>query len=605
MEVASQLILIGAALFLLSILAGLMSSRIGAPLLLVFLVLGMLAGEDGPGGIQFDDFRAAFLIGSVSLAIILFDGGLRTRYAAFRLVLWPAVSLATVGVVVTAAITALVAALLLDLNWIEALLVGSVVASTDAAAVFFLLNQHGLTLQQRVSSTLEIESGINDPMAIFLTLACVQLLLAGETSLSWGVLGDFILQMGGGAIVGVGGGHVLLWLINRVVIAAGLYPIFAAAFALCLFAGAQVLHTSGFVAIYLAGLILGNHRHRASQVIERFHNGLAWLSQIAMFLILGLLVTPSRLLPSLLPALAIALVLMVVARPAAVWLCLAPFRFDWRETSFISWVGLRGAVPIFLATAPVLAGVPGARIYFDLAFVTVLVSLVCQGWTVSRVARALSLDVPRTEDRPERLEIDLPQSLDRGVAGYVVGERSAALAHAFDNLPLPRRTRVLSVIRDGTVLDRRTLDRLQPGDYALTFAPAEQVPMLDRLFAARPADAGQDERRSVFGEFSFDGTMLAGAIAELYGLAISPEERSLPVGELIRRRLGRHPVVGDRVRLGDVELIIRELDGERIAEVGVELDPVERDRRGVADLVAIIRRPRDAVVRLLRRVRRR
>ncbi|MGH6962764.1 MAG: potassium/proton antiporter, partial [Dongiaceae bacterium] len=278
MELASQLILIGAALILLSILAGLMSSRIGAPLLLVFLVLGMLAGEDGPGGIEFDDFRTAFLIGSVALAVILFDGGLRTRYAAFRLVLWPAMVLATVGVIVTAAITALAADLLLDLNWIEALLVGSVVASTDAAAVFFLLNQHGLSLQQRVSATLEIESGINDPMAIFLTLTCVELLLAGETTVSWGVLGDFIVQMGGGAVVGVAGGYALLWLINRIVIAAGLYPIFAVAFALCLFAGAQVLGTSGFVAVYLAGLILGNNRHRASQIIERFHDGLAWLS---------------------------------------------------------------------------------------------------------------------------------------------------------------------------------------------------------------------------------------------------------------------------------------------------------------------------------------
>jgi cell volume regulation protein A len=589
-ELASQLILVGAALILLSIVAGLVSSRLGAPLLLVFLALGMLAGEDGPGGIQFDDFHAGFLIGSVALAIILFDGGLHTRFSSFRLALGPALVLATAGVIITAGITALVASLVLDLNWIEAVLVGAIVSSTDAAAVFFMLRMHGLSLQQRVSTTLEIESGINDPMAIFLTLTCVELLQMGVTTPGWSVLGEFILQMGGGALIGIAGGYALLWLVNRLEIASGLYPIFVVSFALSLFAGAQVLGASGFVSVYLAGLILGNRRHRASQMIERFHEGLSWLSQIVMFLILGLLVTPHTLLRGLPAAIFVAVMLMLVARPIAVWVCLAPFRFRWREIAFIAWVGLRGAVPIFLATAPVLAGLPGARVYFDLAFVAVLVSLVCQGWSVARVARALDLDLPPTLQTPERTEFDVPAVADRSISGYAVRLRSPVVEHDLAELPLPQRTAILSVIRNGAVLERAGLARLEAGDYALTVAPAEAQPHLDRLFGARAPDHARDE---VYGEFTFDATLPANILATLYGIPITPAEAAQPLGEVLLRHLDRLPVVGDRVRLGEVELVVREMEEDRITRVGIELDPAAQERRSLDLLVAPLRHWRE------------
>jgi cell volume regulation protein A len=408
MDLGSHLILIGAGLVTLSIFAGIVSSRIGAPLLLVFLVLGMLAGEDGPGGIPFDDFRFAYLLGSTALAVILFDGGLRTSFASFTSVLWPALVLATVGVVVTAVVTGAAAAVVLGLDWVEALLVGSVVASTDAAAVFFLLHLKGARLKERVGSTLEIESGLNDPMAIFLTLACVTLITTGAegTTLTTAdtFARQFIVQITGGTIAGAVGGMVLVHLINRLPLASGLYAIFALSGALVIFGGTQEFGGSGFLAVYIAGLIVGNRRHRGTLLIARFHDGLSWLCQIAMFLMLGLLVTPSRLIPLLIPALAIALVLILVSRPTAVLLCLLPFGFQRRELMFVSWVGLRGAVPIFLATIPVIAGVEHADEIFAVAYVVVLVSLVVQGWTVTMAARRLGLDLPPPPPPPQRSE---------------------------------------------------------------------------------------------------------------------------------------------------------------------------------------------------------
>ena len=416
MALIYQAILIGAALVSVSIIAGMFSSRIGAPLLLVFLGLGMLAGVDGLGGIEFDDFRATYLVGSVALALILFDGGLRTPREAFRLAMWPALSLATAGVLVTALVAGLAAMYFLDFSLLEGLLVGATVASTDAAAVFLLLHTRGTELKRRVSATLEIESGVNDPMAIFLTVTCVELLLTPHMAFTGHFAMSFLIQMVGGAAIGFLGGMFLVFLINRIEIAAGLYPILAAAMALVIFASAQIIDASGFLAVYLAGLVMGNQRHRAQQVISRFHDGLAWLAQITMFLLLGLLATPSQMVSKLGGELAIAIILIVVARPIAVWLSLLPFRFTWQEKAFISWVGLRGAVPIFLASIPVIAGVSRGIEYFNVAFVVVIASLIVQGWTVSRAAQFFGLELPPPPEPIERREIDLPPSADREAA---------------------------------------------------------------------------------------------------------------------------------------------------------------------------------------------
>lgn len=571
MELINQIILIGALLIALSILAGMFSSRIGAPLLLVFLGLGMLAGEDGPGGIEFNDFSLTFLVGSVALAIILFDGGLRTPRSVFRIAMWPALSLATVGVIVTAVIAGAAAVVALGLSPLEGLLVGATVGSTDAAAVFLLLHTRGTEIRKRVSATLEVESGANDPMAVFLTILCVELIAHPKTEVSWEVIVFFVQQMGGGAIIGAAGGFFLLWLINRVLIAASLYPILAAAVALSIYSGAQLVEASGFLAVYLAGLVLGNHRHRAQQVISRFHDGLAWLSQIVMFLMLGLLVTPTSLGADLFGALIIAAALIFIARPVAVWLSLFPFKFDWQERAFIAWVGLRGAVPIFLASIPLISGLPNALLYFKVAFVVVLASLLIQGWTVTRAARFLGLELPPPPEPIERREIELSPTSDREAASWRVALGSPALKHLYPNLPLPKRTRIIAVIRDGTVMNRQSLEKLEPDDYVIALAPPEHVITLDTLFSTeqipRP-EGGPD-----LGEFVFTAEVRLGALCAMYGVPFEPLDRDKTLADFMNQRLEGAIAVGERVKIGDIELIVRETTRDKIAKVGLEIEP--------------------------------
>lgn len=366
LDAVSLAILLGSLLVLTGILSSLIALRFGAPLLLVFLVVGMLAGEGGPGGIKFDDVGIAYTVGSVALALILFDGGLRTRFASLRNVLGPAVTLATVGVLITTLLTAPVAKFVLGIGWIQALLIGAIVSSTDAAAVFFLINARGLRLRPRVRAVLEVESGTNDPFAIFLALLLVEILLVGQQSWSHALV-TLLRDAVFGCVIGFAGGQIITLVLNRLALAQGLHAPFVAVSALVVFAFANAVHASGFLAVYLAGLVVGNKQTRAHNSVVVFLDAVTWLAQIVMFVLLGLLAWPHRLAETLFGAIAIAVVLMVIARPAAVFLCLAPFNFHFNERVFISWVGLRGAVGIFLASIPLLVGVPGAHIYFDVA----------------------------------------------------------------------------------------------------------------------------------------------------------------------------------------------------------------------------------------------
>jgi cell volume regulation protein A len=577
MEFGNYLILLCAGLVLLSIFAGLMSSRIGAPLLLVFLGLGMLAGEDGPGGIRFDDFRTAYAIGAASLAIVLFDGGLRTSVDTLRSASWPALGLATVGVAITAALTGAVTVLLFGLDPIEGMLIGSIIASTDAAAVFFLLNLQGTNLVKRVRATLEAESGLNDPMAVFLTVTCVELLRIGTVTPEWSLAPDlirvFLLQIVGGAAIGLAGGYAMVELINRLKLSPGLYPILALAGALSLFAGAQVLGASGFLAVYLCGIVVGNRRHRARQLIERFQDGIAWLSQIGMFVMLGLLVTPSSLLQNLLPAIVVAVTLTVLARPIAVMICLAPFRFRWREHAFVSWVGLRGAVPIFLGTIPVLAELPGARMYFDVAFVVVLASLLVQGWTINLAARLLNLALPPGSGPPLRFDIDLPQDVGRDMAVFAVQEGSAATRLRPSDLAAAGGAEVVAVMRDGAMQRPSRLSHLAAGDQVIVLSPEEGLSGLDRLFGAAPTGAAVDKHLGVLGEFGFDAGVGVAELGEAYGFQVPSSDRARTAGSFMQRHLRKRPDPGDRLRLGPVELIVRAVSDGAITEIGIELDP--------------------------------
>jgi len=400
-------LLIAAGLVFVSLLAGLFSVRLGFSFLVVFLIAGMLLGQDGPGGVAFKDFELAFWVGNVALAVILLDGGLRTQYRNFRTGLKPALWLATLGVVVTAALTGVAAHFLLGLSWPMALLLGAIVGSTDAAAVFALLKSSGVKLNERVAATLEIESGLNDPMAVYLTLALIGWVLldaqnAGADMAWWWPLRDLALQFGWGAALGIGAGWAFALLLRRLTVWArpsgGVRALLLTSAGLSVFALTTWVGGSGFLAVYLFGVLVAN---RATQCVApslSAMDGFAWLAQASMFLLLGLLVTPSDALAALLPALGVVAVLMLLARPLSVWIILKPLRFDKREIAFISWVGLRGAVPIVLAIFPVMAGVEGAEIFISVALIVVMASLVLQGSTIPWSARHTGVVLPDHDD---------------------------------------------------------------------------------------------------------------------------------------------------------------------------------------------------------------
>lgn len=577
MEFANHIILITAALITFSIFAGVLSSRIGAPLLLVFLAFGMLAGEDGFGGIRFQDFRLAYLTGSLALAVILFDGGLSTTREQFSHALSPAVVLATLGVAITAAIVGAAAHYILGYGWLEALLIGAIVGPTDAAAVFLLLHLRGLRLKPRVGSALEVESGLNDPMSIFMTLALVSLTAHGFPKGGWSETAltlayDFLWQMGGGVLFGLIGGQIVLRAVNRLKFSAGIYPIFAGALALVVFAAAQTVEASGFLAIYLVGTTLGNNPHRATAEIARFSDGLSWLAQIGMFLMMGLLVTPSKLVPILLPALAIAAVLILVARPVAVFLSLAPFKYARGERSFISWVGLRGAVPIFLATIPVLEHVKHAQTIFGIAFVVVIVSLVVQGWTISPAARLTDVELPPRPEARARVELDLPTGAGKTVVAYTVDPMSLIARRRMARMPLPPGTEFISVMREGQVRNTLPSDGVKAGDVVMLLTEPDVLSQLDRLFAARKARSRAREIGPV--DFKLDAEANAGTVADMYGFQVTPHERDHTLSSLMHARLGRDIEEGQRIRAGTVELVALSIgeDGSP-RKVGLDLDP--------------------------------
>ncbi|MDE3196451.1 MAG: potassium/proton antiporter [Acidobacteriota bacterium] len=389
MNTSHELILLAGSLGLVSIVVGAMSARLQAPLLLVFLLLGMLAGEDGPGGIAFNDFHASYLIGSIALAVILFEGGLKTHRATIRLAIAPSLALATIGITLTAGIVATAAVWLFSLSWPQALLIGAVLAPTDAAAVNHMLRSAAIAAPERVTAALELESGLNDPMSVFLTA----LLVEGLTSSSSPTAGHALLllleEMGGGALAGIIGGNLLLWLLRRLPVQISLYPVLALSAVLFVFGAAQTLGASGFLAVYLVGIVVGTKGFEKLPALTYAAETFAWLAQVILFLMLGLLVAPHELIPFIGPILAIAMVLLFLGRPLGCFACLLPFGYSAREAAFVSWAGLRGAAPIYLAIIPVLAGLNEGPSFFGAVFGVVIASLALQGWTFAPAARLL------------------------------------------------------------------------------------------------------------------------------------------------------------------------------------------------------------------------
>ncbi len=568
LDTVSLAILLGSLLVLTGILSSLVALRFGAPLLLVFLLVGMLAGEGGPGGIKFDDVGIAYTVGSIALALILFDGGLRTRFASLRNVLAPAVTLATVGVLVTTLLTAPVAKFVLGIGWIQALLIGAVVGSTDAAAVFFLINARGLRLRPRVRAVLEVESGTNDPFAIFLALLLVEILLVGGQSWSHALV-TLLRDAVFGCIIGFAGGQIITLVLNRLTLAQGLHAPFVAVSALVVFAFANAVHASGFLAVYLAGLVVGNKQTRAHNSVVVFLDAVTWLAQIVMFVLLGLLAWPHRLTETLFGAIAIAVVLMLIARPAAVFLCLAPFNFHFNERVFISWVGLRGAVGIFLASIPLLVGLPGAHIYFDVAFVVVLLSLLVQGWTVALAARKLDIAFTRADPIPRRIELDLPGQLAREIVGYPVPPNSPFLRRGL----IPNWARPTLVIRNEEILTPAEAEPVREGDYIYLLAPPEKAQALDRFFVRMPPPALPDPR--LLGDFFVPGTATLGALADIYGLQVAADHTDVTLADYFSELLRRKPKKGDIVALGPIALLAHKVDNGVVTTVGLRLDEPE------------------------------
>src|ERR1700738_2797420 len=536
----------------------------------VFLVIAMLAGDSGPGQLHFDDVRTTYLVGSVALALILFDGGLKTRFQNIRTVLAPSMVLATIGVLLTALITAPIAKIALDLNWTEALLVGAVVASTDAAAVFLLVHAQGLRLRPRVGATLEAESGTNDPFAVFLTLMLVELISIGESS-AWHVALEFGREAVLGAIVGIIGGRLVVLALNRVALPQGLHAPFVATAALVIFGAAQIAHGSGVLAVYLAGIIIGNRPTRAHNSVVTFLDAATWLAQIVMFVLLGLLVSPQRLVSSVIPAVVVALGLMLGGRAVAVFLCLAPFNFNWREKIFIAWVGLRGAVAIFLASIPMLVGLSKAYLYFDVAFVVVIISLLLQGWTLAAAARRLHVALPRADRGPRRVELDLPGQLEQQLVGYAVRPKSLYLRRGL----IPSWSKPTLVIRDEKILSPAEAEPVAAGDYIYLLAPPEKAEGLDRFFVDMAPSTAPDP--PLLGDFTVSGEHTLGELAEIDGVAVDEEQAKLTLADYFDIHLDRAPKEGAELALDSIVLVVRSIGGGRVNVVGLRLPEDEED----------------------------
>ena len=565
------LTLVGTALVLLAAFSSLIAFRFGAPLLLLFLVIGLATGTDGLG-IEFDNTDAAYFIGSIALALILFDSGFGTPMHALRQAAAPALSLATIGVVITASIIAVAAHFMMGFGWVEAFLLGAIAGSTDAAAVFFLLRAGNTEIKERIRSTLEIESGSNDPIAIFLTISLVEVLAAGHAvetgAMVTQVIVGFVSEMIIGGLVGLAGSYVIVRVVERLDIDRGLLPILVLALSLMVYGIAGFAGGSGFLAVYLAGLVAGNANLRSQAAIKRFQDGLSWLSQIIMFLVLGLYASPSEFVPVLVPAIILALILIFIARPVAVGLSLLPFKFSNAETAFLSWVGLRGAVSILLALTPILGGLENGRQIFNVAFIIVMVSLIVQGWTVLPLARRLGLVVPPRIGPVDKVELELPGAAHHELLAYRIVEGSPVARTG----RIPRWARPSLVVRDGRSLQFQYAGRPRAGDHVYIFVSDKYPRLLDRLFASKATVAADDA--DFFGAFGIDPTRPASELALAYGVKVTDAEGKLSIGQFMTERLGGRVEYADRLPLGDIELIVRDLDEQgHVIEVGVSVEP--------------------------------
>jgi potassium/hydrogen antiporter len=485
-----NILLVAAILLLLSIFASKASGRLGIPALLLFLLTGMLAGSEGPGGIYFDDPWLSQLVGVAALAFILFDGGLSTEWHIVRPVFSKGLALSTLGVLVTAISVGLFATLILDLSLLEGLLLGSIVSSTDAAAVFSILRSRDVQLKGDLEPLLELESGSNDPMAVFLTIGFTQLIITPDSTLI-NLVPMFFRQMLLGGLLGFALGRLAAALVNRLSLAyQGLYPVLTIALVMLTYGATAWLGGNGFLAVYLAGLVMRKNDFLHRRSIMRFHEGLAWLMQISMFLALGLLVFPSELLPLIGVGLLVSVFLILVARPLSVFLSLFPTRLSMREKTLVSWVGLRGAAPIILATFPLVAGVNHSDTIFNLVFFIVLTSVLIQGTTIIPVARFLRVYGPSHPSKPlYPLEFIPAVSPDSGLVNLEVSARSGVVGKKIVDLHLPDTALVVLVNRKDKFVIPSGGTILEAGDRMMVLADQDSIDEVRKIFTpSEPED---------------------------------------------------------------------------------------------------------------------
>ena len=475
------LLLIGSALILLSIIIARVSDNVGVPTLVLFLVIGMLAGIDGPGGIDFSDAGLTQAVGSICLVFILFSGGLETRWSDVRPVAKQAISLATLGVLLTALGVGYFAYAVLGFPLVWGMLLGSVISSTDAAAVFAVLRSRHVNLRGTLRPLLELESGSNDPMAIFLTIGFIEILGAPETSPA-GLLLLFVQQMGIGAVAGLAFGRGMSFSINRLHLPyEGMYPVFALAYAILVYAATASVGGSGFLAVYIMGIVASTRGFLHQKSLVRFFDGVAWLGQVCMFVLMGLLITPSGAVDQLVVGLVLSFFLMFVARPVSVLVSLAASSRSWRDQVFVAWVGLRGAVPIVLATFPLVAGIAHADTLFNVVLFVVLTSTLLQGWSIPLVARLLRVDAPFERQRKYPLEMVASDGINTELVDLVLPVGSRAVGRPLVELGLPRDTLVVLIGRNEQYLVPTGGTVLEEGDTLLALAGKDQLGRLKEI----------------------------------------------------------------------------------------------------------------------------
>jgi cell volume regulation protein A len=497
MAIALEIIFVGIALLILvSIIANKFSERLGVPALLIFLIVGMLAGSEGPGGIPFNDPAVAQMIGIIALAYILFAGGFDTRWDEVQPIFWPGIALSTVGVVLTAVCLGVFASVVLGLSPLTGFLLGAVVSSTDAAAVFSVLRMARARLKGNLRPFLEFESGSNDPMAVFLTTSVIALILTpGSSALT--LVPMFVQQMVVGGLLGYGMGRGIVFFINRLKLESeGLYPVLTLAMVLMIYGLTATLGGNGFIAVYVSGLVMGNSIFVYKKSLIRFHDGIAWLMQIVMFLALGLLVFPSDLVRVIVPGLLIAFFLLLVARPVAVFITLLPWKMPLNEKVLVSWVGLRGAVPIILATYPLVAGVPDAALIFNIVFFIVLISALIHGTSIPTVARWLGLAAPLQEKRKLSREFEVDPNTPSELIELTIPPDASAVGQQVVDLGLPEGALIILMQKEGERFVPSGSTVIEAGDTLLLLTTDDLVQTVRERFLRVKAEEGEAHRPS-------------------------------------------------------------------------------------------------------------